>query len=160
MTIKLRENLGSLGERIRTLRGRRTAAEYAEELGVHANTLLNYERGERPPNSDILAKLCQLEQVDANWLLLGIALRQKTKPTVGYKRDLLEMIGSAAHELAPHRLGSRFGKMLVMAYEQAVFCDVDKQRIGTIIRDLVDLLEPKGGGCDARNADQDCRPAC
>jgi len=154
MVTKLPEKLSPLGKRIRFLRGERNAAEYAEELGVHANTLLNYERGERPPNSTFLAKLCHLEKVNADWLLLGISSSEKTTPKVGYKRDLLEIIGSAAHERAPQKLGPRFGKLLAMAYEQAVLSEIDRQRVGTIIKDLVDLLEPKSkiGDCNARNA--------
>lgn len=61
---------------------------------------------------------------------------------VRYKRSLLEHIGSTAHELAPPGLGPRFGKLLAMAYEQSVLHEVDRACVGTIIQDLVGLLEP------------------
>lgn len=162
MNTELPDKFSTLGKRIRYLRGTKKAAEYAEKLGVHANTLLNYERGERPPNSNFLVKLCHLEQVNADWLLLGISENEKPALKVGYKRPLLEHIGSAARELAPPGLGPRFGKMLAMAYEQAVLYEVDPQRAGEIIKNLVDLLEPKSknGGHDAGNANQTCRTAC
>ena len=165
MIVESPENLISLGKRIRFLRGRRTAPEYAAELGVHPNTLLNYEKGERPPNSHVLSKLCQLEQVDANWLLWGTAGQEKAGRMMAYKRDLLETIGNLAHEQAPNQIGSRFGKMLTMAYEQAALNEkLDHQKVRTIIRDLVDLLEPKSkiGRHDGngRNPNQDSCAAC
>jgi len=162
MNAKLPDNLDSLGERIRFLRGARSAGEYAGKLGVHANTLLNYERGERPPNSNFLVRLCQLEEVDAGWLLLGISEEEKATLEVRYQRSLLEHIGSTAHELAPPGLGPRFGKLLAMAYEQSVLHEVDRACVGTIIKDLVGLLEPnttRGDG-DAGNTHQSCCTTC
>lgn len=158
----LPETLESLGKRIRFLRGKRNATEYARKIGVHANTLLNYERGESSPNSNILIKLCQLEQVGADWLLLGVSAQANTAETVRYRREVLELIGTAAHELAPPKLGHRFGKLLAMAYEQAALYKIDQQSVEKIIEDLVELLEPKTriGSCDARNTNQDSRTAC
>ena len=43
-----------IGERLKRVRGDRTQPEMAEQLGVHTNTLKNYESGARLPDIDFL----------------------------------------------------------------------------------------------------------
>lgn len=62
----------SLGEKIRKVRGKRTAAEFVEGFEICPNTLFNYEAGRRVPDAGFLKLLCEREGVDPAWLL-GIA---------------------------------------------------------------------------------------
>ena len=46
-------NLRDNGERLRNLRGNRSAREVADSVGISESALLMYERGERNPRDDI-----------------------------------------------------------------------------------------------------------
>lgn len=63
--------LQSLGHRLRLIRGNRSQDELAAVLGVHKNTIGKYERGERQPESEVLARMRLELGVDINWLLTG-----------------------------------------------------------------------------------------
>lgn len=64
--------MGTLGERIRELRGDMQQAELAEKLGIHKNTMMNYEKGERSPDVHILQKLLAIfPETSPAWLLTG-----------------------------------------------------------------------------------------
>jgi transcriptional regulator with XRE-family HTH domain len=60
----------SVNERLRALRGRRSRRSFANLLGVHFNTLLNYEKG-RTPDYEFLLHVCARTQCDRNWLFFG-----------------------------------------------------------------------------------------
>lgn len=59
-----------IGERIAKIRGRKSAAEFAESIGIHKNTLGRYERGETSVNGDFIQALVDLGY-NANWILTG-----------------------------------------------------------------------------------------
>ena len=70
-----------LGERIKTLRGEIHQAEFADRLGVHKNTVLNYERGERSPDVNILLRLLEMyPDTNPEWLLTGEGSMKKSEP--------------------------------------------------------------------------------
>lgn len=60
----------AIGERLAQIRGSRSQGAFAEELGVHKNSLGHYERGNRVPDAETLLKLVEMG-FDANWLLTG-----------------------------------------------------------------------------------------
>ena len=62
---------GNIGARIRLARGRLTQDEFAARLGISKSTIGKYERGERSPESDILARMRSVLGIDINWLLTG-----------------------------------------------------------------------------------------
>ncbi len=59
-----------IGCRLVQIRGQKSQAAFAQELGVHKNTLGGYERGERKPDSDSLVRLMEAGY-NANWILTG-----------------------------------------------------------------------------------------
>lgn len=60
-----------LGTRLVELRGDSSREEFAAALGVHANTIGNYERGDRQPDTEFLGLLRERIGVDINWLITG-----------------------------------------------------------------------------------------
>lgn len=64
--------MGNLGERIRELRGDMQQSELANRLGIHKNTISNYEKGDRFPDSNVLLKILELfQEINPAWLLTG-----------------------------------------------------------------------------------------
>lgn len=59
-----------IGARITRVRGQQSQAAFARKLGVHKNTVGNYERGERKPDSDFLTALARVG-VNIHWILTG-----------------------------------------------------------------------------------------
>lgn len=48
-----------IGKGLRELRGIRTQVGVAKEIGIHQNSLANYENGKRIPNDQIKKKFCE-----------------------------------------------------------------------------------------------------
>ncbi len=67
----------SIGERLRKIRGEMSQLELAEKLGVHKNTLANYEKNERLPDVEVLNKLLDVfPDIEPGWLLTGVIEKQ------------------------------------------------------------------------------------
>ncbi len=60
-----------IGDRIRQVRGKRSRAEFAEELGIHPQTLYMYEKGKRVADVDLVRELCSKFNVSVEWLIFG-----------------------------------------------------------------------------------------
>ncbi len=58
-------------ERIKEIRGTRSLSEFARNLGVNKENLRRVVAGQ-VPNATLLIKVCQAEDINANWLLLGV----------------------------------------------------------------------------------------
>ena len=58
-----------LGDRLKELRGETSQAEMARTLGMPRPQWIRYETGKSVPGSDILAEICQVHAVSADWLL-------------------------------------------------------------------------------------------
>nr|WP_244629515.1 S24 family peptidase [Martelella limonii] len=56
---------------IRVEQGDPSREEFAPTLGLHVNSLANYERGDRAPNIDVLLAYRENLHVDLHWLLTG-----------------------------------------------------------------------------------------
>lgn len=63
--------MDSLGNRIRQLRGSRSQSTYAAQLGISKGALGCYERDANNPDASVLAVICTIEGVSADWLLFG-----------------------------------------------------------------------------------------
>ncbi len=59
-----------IGSRITLVRGGVSQARFAGQIGVHKNTLGNYERGERTPDADFLGKLAAIG-INTHWVITG-----------------------------------------------------------------------------------------
>lgn len=60
-----------VSERLKIVRGKMSQAEFAERLGIHKNTLGNYERGQSSPDFGLLLSVCTVFGVSPDWLLTG-----------------------------------------------------------------------------------------
>ena len=60
-----------LGHRLKQIRGSLSQERFAKSLGIHKNTLVRYEKGERLPDSRFLARVCKTYRVNPAWLLTG-----------------------------------------------------------------------------------------
>ena len=58
-----------LSERLRELRGPSSQKEMASAVGIKWNAWARYERGEVSPGAEILANICRVHCVSADWLL-------------------------------------------------------------------------------------------
>ncbi len=65
----------TVGDRLRQVRGDMNQDAFAKLLDIGRTTLIRYEKGERSPDADLIARLWVLFKVDALWLLTGIGAR-------------------------------------------------------------------------------------
>ena len=65
------EQISSIGERLRMLRGNESQGAFAECVGTNVSSLSRYETGKTPLPLDLLGVICEKTGVSANWLLLG-----------------------------------------------------------------------------------------
>ena len=52
-------------------RGQLSQAMFADLIGIPKNTIGGYERDERVPGADAIARMCKSARIDPNWLLFG-----------------------------------------------------------------------------------------
>jgi len=128
----------TLGEKIRSIRGDRTIANFVKNYGVCANTLMNYEADRRKPDAGFLTLICELEGVAPNWLL---GVHETTDTDIQYQRNVLEMVVDETTRQATFCIGPRMGKLLTLAYERAAISNAGKRQIEEIVRELLDLLD-------------------
>ena len=111
MTSPLSLDLLAIGERIRTLRGPRTQAEFAEQLGSSRMSVVRYEAGSRTPDAEFLCNLCELTGADAVWLLTGKGERPKLAAIAltAEEQVLLDYFRAAAPAVRRAALGALIG---------------------------------------------------
>jgi transcriptional regulator with XRE-family HTH domain len=131
----------TLGQKIRSIRGDRTIANFVEGYGICPNTLMNYEAERRKPDAEFLTRICEREGVEPNWLL---GINETCGQGVQYKRSVLEMVADEAVRQVTFHIGSKMGKLLTLAYERAVISNAGKRQIEEIVRELLDLLDSHG----------------
>lgn len=148
-----REPANGLGERLRYARGKDTQAEFGAKLGVHANTLARYEKGERLQLAQLLEQICrQRPNLNPAWLLTGEGdpqLDQVREARPAYASDacgstldadlLTDIIEAIEQVMAERKIALKAAKkarLILELYERfRERCIVDK---ATVIR-LVDL---------------------
>lgn len=102
------EEYQAIAHRLRVARGHISQAEVGKSLGIHKNTIGNYERGERLPDVVVFARLCKLYGVTTQWVLTGteheqaasdndakISSREKLDPAQWLVEDVIENYGIA-----------------------------------------------------------------
>lgn len=78
-----------MGDRIKTIRAGRDQKAFAASYGMNVDTLSRYERDLYPPKIKFLQDLCFQENVDANWLLLGIG-EIRPNPELSQSSDAID----------------------------------------------------------------------
>lgn len=63
--------MSTLGERIRSIRGKRSREEFSNKYGIHRNTLERWEKGLRVPPESFLLAISAGENVDFGWVKNG-----------------------------------------------------------------------------------------
>lgn len=58
-------------ERLKTVRGYLTQADFAKSLGITQRAIVNYEAGDRIPANRIFLKICEKYRINKEWLLTG-----------------------------------------------------------------------------------------
>jgi len=81
------ENYLGIGSRLKTIRGKRRQADFADELSIALLTYQRYERGERKPPADILRKIAVLGKTTMEWLLTGELLGDTYKSSFEQMRS-------------------------------------------------------------------------
>ena len=68
---KERASMDSFSARLRSLRGKKAQAAFADEIGVSTRSLSRYENGESSPDAVAVAAICTVAKVNSEWLLFG-----------------------------------------------------------------------------------------
>ncbi|NSW84786.1 MAG: helix-turn-helix domain-containing protein [Syntrophobacteraceae bacterium] len=90
----------SLGERLESLRGGHSIAEFAEMFGIHKNTYTNYVKRKNAPDSKFITSVCQKFGVNANWLLMGVGPKFLDKHGI-HPDDTMEYPGEERFVMIP-----------------------------------------------------------
>lgn len=77
----------AIGERLAEIRGSKSQGAFADELGIHKNSLGHYERGNRVPDAEVLLKLVGMG-FDANWILTGKGAPKPEAASANLNQDL------------------------------------------------------------------------
>ncbi|MBW7472317.1 XRE family transcriptional regulator [Marinobacter sp. F4218] len=77
----------AIGERLAEIRGPKSQGAFAEELGIHKNSLGHYERGNRVPDAEVLFRLVGMG-FNANWVLTGEGSPKLEPETPGLRQDI------------------------------------------------------------------------
>jgi transcriptional regulator with XRE-family HTH domain len=64
-----------IGARIAQVRFPLSQTKFAISLGIHKNTLMQYEQEEKPPDSEFLTRIYEVYRVDPIWLFTGESAR-------------------------------------------------------------------------------------
>lgn len=118
------DSRGTLGDRLRIVRGSITQAEFARRFAVSNRTLGLYERNVTAPDAKFLGKIASDLDVDLNWLVLGRGEMRQTEsaaPSGGLKRGLMEQAIRVSEQFfrdeAPEISPSDRAKMILLVYE-------------------------------------------
>ncbi|NJK53866.1 MAG: helix-turn-helix domain-containing protein [Leptolyngbyaceae cyanobacterium SU_3_3] len=60
-----------IGQRIEQVRGRLTQNAFAKSVGISKSTLIRYEREDRLPDAEVIARVCETYNADFTWLITG-----------------------------------------------------------------------------------------
>jgi SOS-response transcriptional repressor LexA len=60
-----------IGQRIEQMRGRLTQQAFAKSIGISKSTLIRYEKEDRLPDAEVIARICETHRADFTWLITG-----------------------------------------------------------------------------------------
>lgn len=61
----------TIADRIRQIRGHLTQKEFAEQIGITAQAVINYEVRGRHPKGSVIKTICNVFKINEAWLLTG-----------------------------------------------------------------------------------------
>lgn len=129
------DQMAHVGERIREERERAgwSQASFAKDANVHRKTQINYERGERKPDSDYLQTIAGLG-IDVQYVLFGYSSREEL---VAYQAIVKELTG--ALELSDGYLTvATAARFLAKAKKETPVTDeMNPDFVKDIVRDLL-----------------------
>ncbi|MDL2313370.1 helix-turn-helix domain-containing protein [Desulfovibrio sp. OttesenSCG-928-C14] len=70
--------MSTIGDRIKIARGSMNQADFGKIAGISQRTVGHYEKNERTPDAEFLAKICSGLNISPEWLLLGVGPKAKT----------------------------------------------------------------------------------
>lgn len=86
-----------IGDRIMEVRGSLSQSAFAESLNLSRSSLYRYERGERLPDSEVIARICELCNVDYTWMVTGKGSAHESDRLVGVRQyDIAASAGYGA----------------------------------------------------------------
>ena len=65
----------TIGDRVRSLRGRKTLAEFAENLGVGGSQISAIETGRSKMSFELAERICDIYSCTMDWLIRGVGTR-------------------------------------------------------------------------------------
>ncbi len=118
--------MADIGDRLRQIRGRQSRQEFADELGIHPQTLYMYEKGKRVLDVDLVQRICLKYAVSVEWLIFGEgelqaaheAADQELEKRLAEKEALLAAQDARINELKNELIATQAGAL--KAYELAV----------------------------------------
>ncbi len=90
-----------IAQRLWVVKGTRSIRQFAEDMGVDRETLRRALSGDLY-QVEIIVRVCEIEEINANWLLFGIG------PQKG--RDLVSLVMSAVEE---HEFGEEASRVIL-----------------------------------------------
>ena len=81
-----------IGRRISQIRGDTPQSGFAKSLGIHKNTLIRYEKGERLPDAEFVLKMHLVYKISPLWLLTGQGVIRRSHESI--KSQLEEAKGT------------------------------------------------------------------
>lgn len=66
----------TIGDRVRSLRGRKTLAEFAENLGVGGSQISAIETGRSKMSFELAERICDIYNCTMDWLIRGVGTRE------------------------------------------------------------------------------------
>jgi len=61
--------MSNISDRLKQLRGPTSQAEMARQLEIPRTQWIRYENGQNSPSAEMLAKICRIHAVSADWVL-------------------------------------------------------------------------------------------
>lgn len=135
----------TIGGRIRMVRGGVRQPEFATRLGVDKNTIGRYERDERQPDAEFLARLCSLG-FNGHWLITGegpmmAGPSAPAAPGEGVNAGALAGAITAVEEMLRARQitlpSEKKGEMIAILYKQLTEVVSKGQIADTVLTELL-----------------------
>lgn len=126
----------TIGEKIKEIRASRylTLNEFARLVGVHKNTLINYESNKRSPDVAFILKVHALYGIEPN-KFLGVS-------EMPYNRTvLIDVATQLGHIALSSGITPRLALVQALAYEKAINTDAEERQIAKDLVDLLSLIE-------------------
>ena len=121
-------------ERIRLIRKNAglTQAEFAERIGVKANTVTSYETGLRVPSDAVIVSICREFNISESWLRTGEGeMMEKSDPDTELAKILGQIAGS----------NDELIKAIIKSYW--LLDEKDKAAVRKLVDRLVDEMNKK-----------------